>query len=409
MITGYVTIPNRPEFMRNVTGFGYMVRDIASGVGSVHHVDVLCTDSRGDVFFDAEVQYLKRSFSLFFMNALKCLPIKSVITLLKKYNMQRGSAIRLIYYWLMTGYMSNIIKKGGYDIVHIHGCDFSTDLWMKVCESCNQKFIVTLHGLNSFSDTVGIDVASKQYERDFLKRVVDGEFSITVISSGMRRNIEKAFGVDKGKNISVVCNSFSIPERNADLNIRKHYGIPQEAKILLYVGNISHNKNQEQMVRAYNLLPEEVQNNTYVLFCGADHSKDGVLQNLIEGSHQKSHLVLCGSVDKETMANYYQDANGVVLLSYAEGFGLSLVEGMYFGLPCAMHKDLDAFEDIYNERCVVCISDREDESVANSFVLLLYNNWDSDVIKAFSGKFERSAMAKKYIETYSKVIKDELL
>ena len=178
--------------------------------------------------------------------------------------------------------------------------------------------------------------------------------------------------------------------------------------MLLYVGNISENKNQAQMVRSYNLLPEEIQKNTYVLFCGADHAKDGVLQRLLEESPHNSHLLLCGAVEKEDMANYYKEADGVVLLSYVEGFGLSLVEGMYYGLPCAMHKDLDAFDDIYDERVAVCISDRKDECVAQSLYCLLCNKWDKDVIKAHSKKFEQGTMAKEYIKAYSKLVKNEL-
>ena len=183
-------------------------------------------------------------------------------------------------------------------------------------------------------------------------------------------------------------------------SIRETYNIPNEAKVLLYVGNISQNKNQTQMVRAYTLLSDEMRKNTFVLFCGEDHVKDGMLQELISNAPNNSHLVLCGSVDKEDMNGYYKEADGVVLLSYTEGFGLSLVEGMHFGLPCAMPTDLDAFEDIYDECAVIGIDKRDDQTVANALFLLMSKVWDRDRIRNYSNKFMSIMMAEKYKEVY---------
>jgi len=275
---------------------------------------------------------------------------------------------------------------------------------MQVCNKCGQKFVVTLHGFNSFSDTVKLEPAGKKYERDFLKRVIGGEMPITVISTGMKKLVEKTYNTSDCKNINVVCNSFNFAEEKAsDFDVRKKYEIPQNAKVLLYVGNISYNKNQAQMVRAFGVLSEETQENTYVLFCGADNAKDGLLQGLIESSQNKSHLVLCGEVDKNEMTSYYQNANGVVLLSYAEGFGLSLVEGMHFGLPCAMPYDLDAYEDIYDPTSVIAIEDREDTKVAKAINHLIYEKWDKNLIIQSSKRFESRAMAKHYLEVYNKL------
>lgn len=47
------------------------------------------------------------------------------------------------------------------------------------------------------------------------------------------------------------------------MNIRIKYSIPDNAKILLYVGNINENKNQEQMIEAFGLLSEADKCNTF--------------------------------------------------------------------------------------------------------------------------------------------------
>ena len=193
MITSYVTISGRKEFERNKTGFGYMVLDIAKAVGKTEEVDVLATDTREQSFTYDGVHFLTRSIWGFLLSLHSCISQLLVIQLWRKYHMSKGALIRLVYYWMMTGYLNSLLKKGEYDVVHIHGCSFATDLWMQVCKKCGQKYVVTLHGLNSFSDTVKLESAGKKYERDFLKRVTDGEIPITVISTGMKKLIEKTY------------------------------------------------------------------------------------------------------------------------------------------------------------------------------------------------------------------------
>lgn len=409
MLTSYVTLKGHSEFMRNQTGFGYMVMDIAKAVGKMEEVDVLATDSRGNGFNYEGVRFLKRSMIAYLCVFFNCLPLGTLLSLRKNYSMSNGSFIRLAYYWMMTGYLHKLLKKEKYDVVHIHGCSFATELWMEVCKQCRQKYVVTLHGLNSFSETVKLEPAGKQYERDFLKRVTEGEFPITVISTGMKRLIEKSYGVCDSKNIVVVCNSFGFGHTNGvefagrSRNIREKYNIPQEAKILLYVGNISENKNQRQMVEAYCLLPEEMRDNIWVLFCGRP-SMDGSFEDYVRNKSYSDHLVLCGIVERFEMVQYYKEANGVVLLSVAEGFGLSLIEGMHYGVPCTMFSDMDAIEDIFDDRAVVAIDERNNSSVINALVLLLENKWDKSEIISYSKKFESATMAANYVNTYRKVL-----
>ena len=403
LLTPYVTLLNRREFCRNQTGFGYMVMDIAKAVGKLEHVDVLATDSRGEPFEQDRVRFLKRSMWDYLKDMFYCLPLASLINLRKCYEMTNGTFIRLMYYWLMTGYLKKELVSEKYDIVHIQSCSFGIELWIQICKSLQQKYIVTLHGLDSFSETVRLESAGKKFERDFLKRVSEGEIPITVISTGMKKLIEKTYNTPDCNNITVICNSFSFLHNETSISIREQYAIPKESKVLLYVGNISKNKNQVQLVRAYGLLPDDLRKQTFLLFCGEDHAKDGDVEKAIKQAPNENHIILCGGIDKANMPDYYSQADGVVLLSYAEGFGLSLIEGMHFGLPCVMHKDLDAFVDIYNKCAVVPAEGRDDNNVANAIVKLLTNDWNKESIKAYSKKFESESMAQQYIDAYKQI------
>lgn len=402
MITPYVTIAGRKEFERNKTGFGYMVMDIAKAVGKMEYVDVLATDTRGNGFENEGVKFIKRSMISYLWGIFNCLSIGTLLNLRKCYLMSNGSFIRLMYYWFMTGYLKCVIKNGEYDIVHIHGCDFYTELWMKVCRQCGQKYIVTLHGLNSFSDTVKLEPAGKQFERDFLKRVAEGEFPITVISTGMKRLIEKTYGVCDSKNITVVCNSFTFSETSEgdEFLIRNLYGLPKESRIIVCVGNIGIRKNQGQLITAFYLLPKELASRTYILFLGGNQSEDYTIERFSANSPWASHFIACGLVPKEQVEYYYAQCDAVALMSLSEGFGLSLIEGMHFGKPCMSFTDVDAYEDIYHPDVMIGVEEHSDTAVAKGMVKLLTGSWDKEIIKLYSKKFESQNMAKEYIKAY---------
>ena len=408
MLTPYVTITSKKEFSRNKTGFGYMVYDIAKGVATKSHVEVLASYTRGAEFIIDNILFLKRSFGLFLLNIHHVISFILVFRLWKKYHMQFPTLIRLIYFWLISGYYYDVVEKGNYDIVHIHGCSFETELWMHVCKKAHQRYIVTLHGLDSFSDSINLEKAGKQYERDFLNRVVKGDIIISVISTGIKKTIEETYQKYNCSNIKVVCNSFGELTQTNLINVRAKYNIPEEAKVILYVGNISKNKNQKQKIEAFSLLPEKTRQETYVLFCGKKPESQDSFYQVLEKSNSAEHLIVCGSIDKENMPNYYQTANGVALLSIREGFGLSIIEGMHYGIPSMMFSDMDAFSDIYDDKAVIDILNRQNDTVADCIIQLLNNKWNKKTIKDSSKKFSSDTMANNYIRVYEDIIEGNL-
>ena len=383
-----------------------MVYDIAKAIGVKAIVDVLATDSCGDSFDIEGVHYLGRSRSMMLKNIFQCLSIRELFGFLYRYRMSKGNAIRMVYYWLFTGYLKSVLKKGHYDVIHIHGLKFPTFFWRKVCNNSNVPVLFTSHGLNSFSDTVMMEPEEKRYEKDFLKSVIEGENTLTVISSGMKRLIEQFYNSENCENIVVVCNSFSFKNAKNDekpLNIRKEYHIPNNAKIIVCIGNVCVRKNQGQLIKAFDCMPESVTEQTYILFVGSNPKSDYNIDTLSKDSKWKDHFIACGAVPKERVHYYYEQSDGVALISLSEGFGLSLIEGMHFGKPCMTFTDVDAFVDIYHPVAMVGVKEHSDEAVAKGIEMLLTSDWNSKDIRDYSCKFESQSMAANYIRVYIKI------
>lgn len=384
-------------------GFGYMAYDIARSVAEKQTVETLLYNYRYDSFRLGKVHFLGSSWNKFMRNLLKCCSPLIPLKLYCKYHMRMRTFVRISYGWLISGFYREVIKNGHYDVVHIHGCGFMNEFFISICKQQNIPFVVTLHGLNSFSDSVKLEHAGKKYEKDFLKATLEKKYNMTVIASGIKRTILEYFKVKTADNIHVVNNSFAFNVDSSNVDVRNQYGIPKDAKLVLYVGNISSNKNQEQMVRAFTLLPDKWKQQVYILFLGRNNEPGYTIDSLIEQTGYKEHLILCGNIDKAQISSFYQEADAVALLSKAEGFGLSLIEGMNFGIPCMTFTDLDAFEDIFSQDAVLGIPDREDGTVANSLIEILSLEWSKKEIIKYSKRFDSAAMADNYINVYKKV------
>lgn len=404
-IAPYMTCNEVPLLSQCKAGFGYMVFDIARSLSRMSSVDSFLYNYRYKEFYGEEIRFLPSSFGLFFINCFKCSSPLLPLQLWWRYKMKFRTFIRIIYLWFLSGYLYNIIENGRYDIIHIHGCSFADEIIMDVCKRANQKFVVTLHGLNSFSDSVTLEPSGKQYERDFLQRVANGEFPITVISSGIKRTIEKTYGVKDIPNLFVVCNAFSFEESmgEANFDIRKKYGLPADALVILYVGNLCRRKNQKQMIDAFPMLPKHIAEKSYVLFLGKRLEDDYSMEKLSEGNEYRNHFIECGNIDKEFMPSFYSQGDAVTLLSISEGFGLSLIEGMHYGLPCLSFDDIDAFDDIYNRDAMIGVETHSNQAVADGLKELLSYNWGKKKIIEASKKFEPEKMASTYLLCFNQI------
>ena len=405
-VTPYVSLDNKIEFSRNKTGFGYMVIDIARSVSKHIQVDVFASDSRGNTFGLDGVTFIKRSLGLLLLHGFNAIPLKSFWDIVKSYNLDKGTLIRLFYCWLLSGHLKSVIRKGNYDVVHIHDVSFTTALWIKVCIECKIPYVITLHALKSFSDSVRISEAGRKFERDFFERVVKESIPITVLSSGMKYLIESSCNANNCSNIEIIPNAFHLTEPDKKgFDIRAHYQLSENTKIIVCVGNISPRKNQGQLAQAFDLIDERLASNCYVLFIGGIMDKSYDINRIISECKRKEHLIYCGRVEKDLVGYYYKQADGVALLSLSEAFGLSLIEGMAYGIPCMAFTDMEAYKDIYDCRSVVGVSGHSDYDAAKGLAELISRKWDKEEIIDSSSRFTSENMAESYINLYNKLLK----
>lgn len=391
--TTYIYKKEWPEFTRNRTGFGIMVNDIFESVSEeadTYLLSQVITEGHGnvlkhtwgDVFRNARIKDWGKGFKYFF-----------------GYQQGLKSRIKYFYYALNSGSIRKAIRTIKPDVVHIQGIGAQIKPFIDVCEEEKVPYIVTLHGLIGLDETVQAAAWDKQMEKDFLIEADKKGIPVTVISTGMKRRIEKNYLGHEASNITVVCNGTRIPFDEKligleQIDLRKEFGLTDE-KIIVAIGSLCERKNQIQTVRAM----KRVKTPCHLFLCGGDAS-NGAIQKAVEEAGLNDRVHLLGFLPREKVDQVLGQADLNVVASKDEGFGLSIIEAYCHGIPTVTFADLDAVPDLFDDRAMVTVGDRNDKALATGIENGLDKAWDRGWIREFAKTFSLQKLAEQYKSEY---------
>ena len=105
---------------------------------------------------------------------------------------------------------------------------------------------------------------------------------------------------------------------------------------ILFISRIEHpGKNHVRLIEAYGKLPREMAEAHPLVIAGADWKDAEVVHEAARKSPHADLIRFTGFVDAADMPRLWSEAGFYVFPSLFEGFGLSLVEAMGRGIPCA--------------------------------------------------------------------------
>lgn len=385
---------------RIYTGYDYIVSEVAERLSSCCEIEIYTLNPcpKNSYIGDVTVRSCV-NFKRVLWNFRLCETLRYLRIFFRAFPKLKV-AIKSILYYLQVKDIDDLIKKNDYDIIHIHGVGFSTYISALAVAYDKKPFLFTMHGLISYgvSGIARIDSDSEQAALNIIK---EHDFIATAVSSGTKKIPCKDKGIDSNK-IRVINNAVkSIAVTNTDYWYSK---FPQGRgkKIIIGVGTIGSNKNQLQLLRAFRLLPQEVQEKTVVVLAGKDNT-GGAIERFILENKMQDHVFVCGFVDKDQLSNLYAIADYNVMLSFCEGFGLSMIEAARYGIPSLTFSDLDAVKDIYSPTSMLLMDDRSDETVACGIVKMLSIDWNRDEIVKESLKFNEDIYLE-YLDVYKQIL-----
>lgn len=222
-----------------------------------------------------------------------------------------------------------------YDIIHVHL--FPSLYWVALATLFlrhKTKLIVTEHNTENRRRNVSL--------LKYIDRYVYKKYDkIIAISEGVKENLKKHLG----KHDPMICtiNNGIDTKRFKEANpySKNTLGIPENAKIIVQVSSFTAQKDQDTLLKALSLLPEEV----HVLLVG-----DGPLRE------EKKQLATTLKINhrvhflgyRTDIPQLLKTSDVSVLSSHYEGFGLAIVEGMAAGNPC-IGADVPGLSEVIGE------------------------------------------------------------
>lgn len=383
------------------SGYGYMVADIAISISQFSEVDIYTLFPFSQSQKIDKCNVIKKST----IEIVKNIGIRDILNSVKYLSLYPPpfkKIIQTLFSSLSVGYIRKLVKLEKYDIIHIHGITLSTYPVIKFCLEENLKFVVTIHGLN-FHSSIILSKSEKKLEIDVIELLELNDLSLTLISSGLLNKIREKLPKIHPDFMTIIPNG--IPPIIIDnvINIRKSLNIPTNKYVIICVGSISVNKNQVQLIRSVALLPNEIKEEIVIIFIG-NNSNDSELLTLISNYKLQHITYFTGLIEKKELYNYYQKADLNVVISQSEGFGLSIIEAMCFGVPSLMFSDLDAFEDVYSPNVIIPVRNRTDQALSKGLMEAINKNWEKLIIIEYSNRFTLDIMASSYITHFEKIL-----
>ena len=109
---------------------------------------------------------------------------------------------------------------------------------------------------------------------------------------------------------------------------------------ILYISRIEHpGKNHVRLIEAYSRLPREVAERHPLVIAGADWKDADVVHEAAAKSPHADLIRFTGFVENADIPKLWAEAGFYIFPSLFEGFGLSLIEAMSKGVPCACSKN----------------------------------------------------------------------
>jgi glycosyltransferase involved in cell wall biosynthesis len=193
-----------------------------------------------------------------------------------------------------------------------------------------------------------------------------------------------------------------------DNNFRARNGISDDAKLLLYVGRVAHEKNIDFLISMFRIVAQQ-SDKAELLIAGEGPALAGLRKQAHQaGLSERIHFA--GYLDRNTeLLECYQHSDIFVFASETETQGLVLLEAMASGLPvisCASMGSLDVLHD--GEGCH--IAPLVEEEFAARVLSLINDPKDarrlSDKGRRYATNWSAEAKAAHMLQFYQQVISE---
>ncbi|MCP4592738.1 MAG: glycosyltransferase family 4 protein [bacterium] len=251
----------------------------------------------------------------------------------RRYSVLRGAsrfgAHRFPFRWHVARQLRRLLEEYQPEFISVH-FGYPTAVWLSGVKPL-PRYLVTCHGpaLN--------ETPQGPRQRFGIDRLVAGVLSASAgavaLSSDGRRIMER-IGVNPGKILDIPNGvdlaRFQTPV--TDFDLRAHFGLPADARIVLTVGRITWAKAHDAGIKAFAKVHAKLPETHYIML-GKGVSK---WQPLATDLGVASNVVFCNGLYDSELVGAYQQADIFFLPSVKELCPMVVPEAMGAGLPAVV-------------------------------------------------------------------------
>jgi glycosyltransferase involved in cell wall biosynthesis len=222
-----------------------------------------------------------------------------------------------------------------FDLVHFYG--LYDLLGPPVSHFCRRQGIAYVIEPMGMYLPIVRSIHLKQMYHRLLGRQLVGGARFLIATSDQEKEELVAAGIDASR-VVTRRNGIDLPEKlPARGEFRRQWGIPTEAKLVLFLGRLVSKKSPDMLLRAFArwLRKTGCDQNAVVVLAGPEE-RDGFLPALKELANQlelKERVLFVGPLYDDAKWSAYQDADLFVLPSQSENFGNTAAEAAVCGTP----------------------------------------------------------------------------
>lgn len=295
--------------------------------------------------------------------------------------------------------LKELIKVEKYDLVHTHTPIASVCVRLACWKQKNIKVIYTAHGFHFFKGAPLKNWLLHYPIERWLARYTDVLITINKEDFGRAKKSFKAKDIEYVSGVGIDLDGMKKVHIDK-VEKRKQLGIPEEALVVLSVGELNENKNHRVVIEA---LAKFARTDVYYVVCGCGAEEDKLTALSAELGLNEQVKLLGYRTDVEEL---YKIADIFAFPSQREGLPVSLMEAMASGLPVVCSKVRGNVDLIENEKGGFLLDPLDIDGFAAAIDTLVKNQWLRELMGSFNvgsvKQFDIKLVNKNMKEIYEK-------
>ncbi len=232
----------------------------------------------------------------------------------------------ILYKWWFNRSIPKVLKRVNADLF------LSPDGYLSL--KTNVPQVPVMHDLNFEHYPEDLPPHVTKYYTKYFPLFANKAERIITVSQFSKQDIHELYNIPLDK-IDVAHNgvneSLHPLEEGEMKNIRDGYsdGKPYFA----YVGSLHARKNITRMLQAFDRFKKETNSDYQFVVVGEKIWKSDDMESMMQSLTHKNDIHFTGRVPVELLNNIVASSEGLVYVSYFEGFGIPILEGMKCGVP----------------------------------------------------------------------------